>query len=121
MRIVAIYGIRERKTMMGQQPGLDQRRRKKSGEVSPDETQAERGVRVIRENSSPQTIEDGTDKGSVGAAAGRQESPEERHARIAEIAYRKAGERGFAPGGEVDDWLAAEREVAADPATGRLG
>jgi hypothetical protein len=107
--------------MMGQQPGLDQRHREKNGEISPDETQAERGGRVIKENSSPQTIEDGTDKGVAGAAAGRQESPEERHARIAEIAYRKAGARGFAPGGELEDWLAAEREVAADPRTARLG
>jgi hypothetical protein len=107
--------------MMGQQPGLDQRHRDKNGETSPDETQAERGGRVIRENSSPETIEDGTDKGAAGTAAGRQESPEERRARIAEIAYRKAGERGFAPGGELEDWLAAEREVAADPRAGRLG
>jgi Protein of unknown function (DUF2934) len=84
---------------MGQQPGLDQR----------------------QENSSPETIDDGTDKSAVGGAVGRQESTAERHARIAEVAYRKAGARGFAPGGELEDWLAAEREVAADPRTRRLG
>jgi DUF2934 family protein len=37
----------------------------------------------------------------------------ERHARISEIAYRNADKRGFAPGGELDDWLTAEREFEA--------
>ncbi len=34
-------------------------------------------------------------------------------AAVAERAYFRAQERGFAPGHEVDDWLVAEREVAA--------
>lgn len=33
-----------------------------------------------------------------------------RDARIAELAYYKAEQRGFAPGHEVEDWLAAEQE-----------
>jgi hypothetical protein len=33
-----------------------------------------------------------------------------RHRRIAERAYGRAERRGFAPGGELDDWLAAEAE-----------
>ena len=32
---------------------------------------------------------------------------------VAERAYFKAERRGFAPGYELEDWLAAEREVAA--------
>lgn len=32
---------------------------------------------------------------------------------IAERAYLRAEQRGFAPGGEVEDWLAAEREIDA--------
>ena len=32
---------------------------------------------------------------------------------IAELAYFKAEQRGFEPGHEVADWLAAEREVEA--------
>ena len=35
----------------------------------------------------------------------------ERHERIALAAYRRAEERGFEPGHELDDWLAAEREI----------
>jgi hypothetical protein len=34
-----------------------------------------------------------------------------REARIAEAAYWRAERRGFAPGGEVDDWLSAEKEI----------
>jgi hypothetical protein len=37
----------------------------------------------------------------------------ERHRRICDLAYRRAEQRGFTPGGEVDDWLEAEREVDA--------
>lgn len=35
------------------------------------------------------------------------------HAAIAEAAYYRAEKRGFEPGHELDDWLAAEMEIAA--------
>ncbi len=35
----------------------------------------------------------------------------QRHALIAEAAFKIAEQRGFAPGHELDDWLAGEREV----------
>jgi len=38
-----------------------------------------------------------------------------RHERIAKAAYRRAESRGFAPGHEIEDWLAAEREVDETP------
>jgi hypothetical protein len=37
----------------------------------------------------------------------------ERHRRISDLAYRRAEQRGFAPGNEAEDWLEAEREVDA--------
>ena len=40
-------------------------------------------------------------------------TPEARRALIAENAYRRAERRGFEPGHENDDWLAAETEVDA--------
>lgn len=43
----------------------------------------------------------------------------QRTACIATAAYFKAAERGFAPGGELDDWLAAETEFDLQGA-GRL-
>jgi hypothetical protein len=36
---------------------------------------------------------------------------EDRHASIAKAAYFRSEMRGFAPGHEVEDWLAAEEEV----------
>jgi len=39
--------------------------------------------------------------------------PEKRAALIAEAAYFRAEKRGFAPGHEHEDWLAAESEVDA--------
>jgi len=40
-------------------------------------------------------------------------TPEARHALIAEAAYLRAERRGFEPGHETEDWLAAEAEVDA--------
>lgn len=34
-----------------------------------------------------------------------------REAKIAELAYYRAEQRGFAPGHEMEDWLLAEREI----------
>lgn len=36
---------------------------------------------------------------------------DERRRMVAEAAYYRALQRGFGAGGEVDDWLAAEREI----------
>jgi hypothetical protein len=36
---------------------------------------------------------------------------EDRHASIAEAAYFRSQHRGFMPGHELEDWLAAEEEV----------
>lgn len=40
-------------------------------------------------------------------------TPAERHRRICDLAYRRAEQRGFTPGSELEDWLDAEREVDA--------
>jgi hypothetical protein len=39
------------------------------------------------------------------------EQGDSRHERIAHAAYRRAEARGFEPGHELEDWLAAEREI----------
>ena len=41
----------------------------------------------------------------------REPSSEERWQVIAVAAYHKAQRRGFAPGGELRDWIEAEREI----------
>jgi hypothetical protein len=40
--------------------------------------------------------------------------PQQRSALIAKAAYLRALDRGFAPGHELEDWLAAEVEVDAE-------
>jgi len=38
-------------------------------------------------------------------------SDQERYEMIAEAAYFRAADRNFAPGHEIDDWVAAEKEI----------
>ena len=45
----------------------------------------------------------------------------ERQLRIAELAHQKASQRNFEPGAELDDWLAAEREVDAQISVDNTG
>ena len=42
-----------------------------------------------------------------------------REERIAISAYWRAAQREFAPGNELDDWLAAEREVDSEEQSGK--
>ncbi|OGA44666.1 MAG: hypothetical protein A3G24_08255 [Betaproteobacteria bacterium RIFCSPLOWO2_12_FULL_62_13] len=48
---------------------------------------------------------------SAGAEVVAAASPEERRRMIAEAAYFRAERRGFAVGGELDDWIQAEAEI----------
>ena len=74
-------------------------------------------------NRTPPTGRAPTDSAGAAASASKESqattlavaadllSPEERHARISRAAYRRAESRGFVGGGELEDWLLAEREV----------
>jgi hypothetical protein len=53
----------------------------------------------------------------TACGAGTALAAEQRYQRIAEAAYRRAEARDFAPGGEIEDWLAAEGEVDSDVAS----
>lgn len=48
---------------------------------------------------------------SVGPEAAAAASAEERRRMIAEAAYFRAERRGFAVGGELEDWIQAEAEI----------
>ena len=57
-----------------------------------------------------------TEQGKAGSRTRRKATPDpatERRRMIAEAAYYRARERNFRPGGELDDWLQAERDVDA--------
>jgi len=51
--------------------------------------------------------------GKTRKSAGKTVTPEGRWKMIAEAAFFRAEQRGFEPGGEIADWLAAEMEVDA--------
>lgn len=55
---------------------------------------------------------------SVVTRSSAYAEPQEREAMIAEAAYFRSAHRGFEPGHEVDDWLAAESEIDAALARG---
>ena len=48
---------------------------------------------------------------SVDPARFAEPTSESRYCLVAELAYFKARQRGFEPGHELEDWLAAEGEV----------
>ena len=52
-------------------------------------------------------------KVSTAIAAVESPTPPDLNAAIATTAFYLAADRGFAPGGELDDWLEAERRVRA--------
>ena len=52
-------------------------------------------------------------KRAAGGAARAAVSAAERERMIREAAYLRAAQRGFTPGDEVADWLAAEAEVTS--------
>ena len=53
-------------------------------------------------------------RGRAGIASRGELPPEERERMIQEAAYFHYVERGFEPGHEVEDWLAAEAEVGRE-------
>ncbi len=65
-----------------------------------------RALTTVRSKSMP----DNPPNSIVTRSAAFME-PDERLARIAEAAYYHAERRGFDPGHELDDWLAAEAEI----------
>jgi hypothetical protein len=73
--------------------------------------------RVTRTGKPTQAQEPTSSSESNGAtpAAGARRNPDE----IARRAYERFEARGYADGGDMDDWLAAERELNdADRGTG---
>ena len=73
----------------------------------PEATGAPQAASGAASSSAEPAREHGS--GPAGSTGGRV-SDEERQRRIAERAYQKAQERGFAGDRQLDDWLEAERE-----------
>jgi len=71
------------------------------------------GKRTGRSASKPPIDKPGEAPGhqNDSQAAIDRQAAKEREAAIAEAAYFRSERRGFAPGHELEDWLAAEAEV----------
>lgn len=61
----------------------------------------------------PEPVAPKVRKRRTGAAGVPSVSADERRGMIAYSAYLRGERRGFAPGGEAQDWLLAEQEVDA--------
>lgn len=64
---------------------------------------------TVRKRATRKTVSKVSRKPGITRVVG----PEQRSALIAEAAFFRAEKRGFAPGHETEDWLAAEAEVDA--------
>ncbi len=73
----------------------------RDNEISTDSLPEVASISASSPDPSPFSRADSTDTTSSRAA------------RIAVAAYHRAQHRGFAPGQELEDWLAAEREIDA--------
>ena len=60
-----------------------------------------------------------TPKPRVRAQETRKPAPQDLQRWIAEAAYYRSESRGFQPGGETQDWLAAEAEILERLRAGR--
>ncbi len=76
-------------------------KRKEFGTKADDEGQAIDVTSPVTESSAVNDVIGGT--GAVDEIA--------RQGMIAEAAYYRAAARGFEPGAELDDWLAAESDI----------
>ncbi|MBK1701078.1 hypothetical protein CKO22_09120 [Thiococcus pfennigii] len=113
----------ERKKAFGPMPAGDARRLCMRGSSDPARSSARwRPMRQVERFVC-------RDEGRIASAVSRQAAAEarwltrasldqgrpltegEREQRIKEVAYFRAQRRGFAPGHEIEDWLAAEEEI----------
>ena len=69
---------------------------------------------MVNRADSPH-IDSGASASGPGIRPTSAALPQKRAELIAKRAYELAQQRGFAAGGELDDWLQAEREVEAGP------
>lgn len=81
----------------------------------------EKATAPVEKAASPRRNPSSKPAAASDASTGITVSEDARRAMIAQAAYLRAERRGFAPGGEVEDWLAAEAEVDALLRAGHSG
>jgi hypothetical protein len=81
--------------------------------IKADEKLAPKTPRARAKSTTPRATATAAKKPAVAAKGSPTVSEDVRRGMIAEGAYLRAERRGFAPGHEETDWLAAEAEVDA--------
>ena len=66
---------------------------------------------VIEETSDIEKSKEKSHENIAASLAQTGVTAEERYQLIAKAAYHRAEQRGFTPGAELEDWLAAEAEI----------
>lgn len=66
---------------------------------------------LVQAQSEGSAKNPGSNSGPAAGPDTNGSDNEERHRKIAIAAYYRAERRGFEPGGQFDDWLAAEAEI----------
>ena len=81
----------------------------------PSRARTERAVktRAIKSRAARRSHAAPPPSNSIVTRSSAYIEPEARDAMISEAAYFRSAHRGFEPGHEVDDWLAAESEIDA--------
>jgi hypothetical protein len=77
-------------------------------------------TRAVKSRTSRGTRRGQPPNNSIVTRSSAYMEPQVREAMISEAAYFRSAHRGFEPGHDVDDWLAAESEIDAALARGDL-
>ena len=76
-----------------------------------DERRTDTERRARQRRATPKTAPRTPKPSALAGQARADVSPDELRQLIAEAAYYRAKQRGFAPGHELEDWIEAEAEV----------
>jgi hypothetical protein len=80
-------------------------------DVEPEKGASAEGNRIAAQSARTTAAAAPDKRGSAVNATAVLIEPAVRHARIAQAAYFLSERRSFCPGGEFEDWLAAEAEI----------
>jgi hypothetical protein len=84
----------------------------RSGRTSSSPSRGENEISI--DALEPVSPQQGLPPDSSPGASANATSGESREQRISRAAYGHAERRGFEPGGELEDWLMAERDIDSD-------
>ncbi len=91
---------------------------KQKSDVNPGQAGSERPLRTTRAETAKKAAQARSESPRAEGDGLARLSEDELNAMISRAAYLRAAQRGFEPGHEVEDWLAAEAEIRATMSRG---